>query len=367
MNKKYLLISLITFCNIAIAEEDITSEEKVIEKKINKKEILLGSSLHYKLDVDEENGEYLRGITSCFKDAEESDKYSFIPKHKFYENGFKASRDLDNSKKLIYMDKVSALFAYSNSEGLAKSMKLIEDQNSNMAIFFPNLSYSEVDHKIGGIFHIRPAVEKELMEIVNYIKEIKEKKIAIIYEEGSEWQKEYITKNIPNIKENIIEEKYSIDPLKMNHVLLSLKEKEPDYIIGLGYSHALISFIKRSMVTSLAKTIFILPFYVLGSDLIESLESLNPSVVVCKAFPNLDSKDEIVRDYLRYAKKYNPEHKVGISGLEGFISARTMLEFIDSLKDEDKTSEGIYKNGKGKDFNKYIDLRMEEISFTDIE
>lgn len=367
MNNKYLLIivSILSLYNV-IAEENIV--EEVIKEKVIKKEIIsLGSSMHQKIDVDEENGEYLRGIISCFKEAAESNKYSFIPKHIFYENGAKISRDISNSKKLIYMDKVSALFAYSNAEGLVEAMKLIEEQNSNMAIFFPNLSYSEVDHKTKKLFHIRPPVEKELKEIIEYINNNKDKKIAIIYEEGSQWQKEFIIKNVKDKEQIIREEQYTISPLKMNSVLLSIKKIKPDYIICLGYSHAIISFIKRSMVTSLSNSTFILPFYVLGSDLIKELKSYNPSIVVCKAFPNLDSKDEIVKDYIRYAKKYNPEHEIGISGLEGFVSAKTMLEFIDSLNEEDKNREGILKNAKDNNFDKYINIRMENINFKEIE
>lgn len=320
-----ILIYLIFFMNIF-------SEQK---------KIVLGGSLD-KREEYSNRSDYVRGVISYLNSViDDEQESSLVPEAIFYENLGKASIDVSNTQKLIFSNKAKALFGYSSREGIVKSIELLKDNSIKM--FCPTISLERdflIKHEIETV---RPSIEEDLDEVVNFVNQTKKDKIAIVCEAES-WQEEYILNKLNGDGVEIKVFLYISKPIKINRCLLDVKNFEPDLIIVLNNIDLAINFLKKYSFFKSKIPKVVLPFYLYGSKLVDNLSESNLDIYVGKLFDDLKSRSEIVEDYSRFHKRYFPNNRESIDGLEGYITAYCLLRAysenvsIDSVSNKFKSS-----------------------------
>tara|TARA_Y100001935_G_C17309094_1_gene514499 strand:+ start:2360 stop:3373 length:1014 start_codon:yes stop_codon:yes gene_type:complete len=329
---------------LALSQTSFSEEKKA--------DVIIGGSI-FKEKEEGKNAEYVRGAICYLNKVIDSDP-NIIPKAIFYDNGNRPTRDLSNTRRLIFSDKASVLMGYSNMEGVLKSIEEAKKKDVVMAFPFVSLSQKDIDENSEDIFYLRPSIEKDLEALADFVNRHDVQKLAIVFEKEEEWQKEYIselTKIVPSVFS------YIKDPLSMNEALMDIKQLKPSHIIILGEQKGAISFIKRAKFNGVDST-FILPFYLSNSEVNKKIKKYGVKVYSGKIFPNINSNNKTVKDYVKCSRKYEPDFEVGESGLEGFITAKILYSIIINSNMKDRKS--MLESFKKIDLSSIIKLRVEE-------
>ena len=192
---------------LALSQTSFSEEKKA--------DVIIGGSI-FKEKEEGKNAEYVRGAICYLNKVIDSDP-NIIPKAIFYDNGNRPTRDLSNTRRLIFSDKASVLMGYSNMEGVLKSIEEAKKKDVVMAFPFVSLSQKDIDENSEDIFYLRPSIEKDLEALADFVNRHDVQKLAIVFEKEEEWQKEYIselTKIVPSVFS------YIKDPLSMNEALM---------------------------------------------------------------------------------------------------------------------------------------------------
>lgn len=315
-------------------------------------DIIIGGSIYKEKETDK-NAEYVRGAI-CYLNKIIDSESGIVPKATFYDNRNKPSRDVSNTRRLVFSEKASILMGYSNIEGALKSIDEVKSKDIIMAFPFVSLSKEDMKKYSEDIFFIRPSIEDDLDSLADFVKG-DESKIVILYEESKEWEKEYLEKKLKNKVDSF---SYVQEPLKMNRALLDMKKLNPDKIIILGESNGSINFIKRIYFTNLKNSTILLPFYLTNSEIKKEIKRYEIKAYASQIFPSLDSDREIVKEYIKCSKKYEPNFEVGESGLEGYLTASILYEII--LNGDVKDKKKMIETFKKIDMSEVIKPRVEE-------
>ena len=315
-------------------------------------DIIIGGSIHKEKESGK-NSEYVRGAI-CYLNKVIDSNSPIVPKATFYDNRDKPSRDVSNTRRLVFSEKASILMGYSNMEGALKSIDEVKSKDIIMAFPFVSLSREDMSKYSEDIFFIRPSIEDDLDSLVLFL-EKQDKKISILFEKNREWEKDYLENKLGKTIKSF---SYIEDPLSMNSSLLEIKRDNPEIIIILGENNGAVNFIKRIHFTTLSDSTILLPFYLTNSEIKKEINRYKIKAYASQIFPSLDSDREIVKEYVKCSKKYEPNFEIGESGLEGFLTASILYEII--LNGDVKDKKKMIETFKKIDTSQIVKPRVEE-------
>lgn len=325
-----LLILLSLFFQVILKAEEMKDSKKILIPvgiSLNLPSEL-NSSSEYSLDK-----EYSIGLTSCFKEynSREDKKFEIVIAE--YDNNGKDTRDADNTRKLIYLDRVIALLGYSNSLGIEKSCEFLNSKNILVPILFPfNSDKKFRDEKFSNIFTLRATVEEELDFLSKHLKN--SKRISIIYLKGNKEQKEYFKSRLKG-KKIVSECFYSQEPLKLNKSLLITKKAKPDTVVFIGDSNSGLNFAKRMVRTSLKDATFVTLSDVVSIQLLKDINEYKMKIISTNILFD-DKESEIKDEYSRSLKKFYIDAFPNNKSLEAYFIGKILIKLLEELTDKGK-------------------------------
>ena len=232
-----------------------------------------------------------------------------------------------NTKKLIGEDKVFLLFGYTGRNTSEVALPVITQANIP---FFGAATGGESIHGVfnKNVFNVRASYKVEMQSLVNYLVNTGQKQIAMIY------HKDDLTKSNLKMTEDAAAvhgfslmgsasvDRNSADVKEAFGVMTKLN---PSAVICNAAVKPLSEFV-RQMRKSGAKSQFLSVSFV-GSAIVKELKSEAAGVIMAQVVPLPTKKSiPVVAEYQNTLAAVGAKPDYSFSGLEGFISAKVLVE-----------------------------------------
>ncbi|HOK39591.1 MAG TPA: ABC transporter substrate-binding protein [bacterium] len=304
------------------------------EVGVSDKEILIGSSLALEgptkeLGIQTKIGmmTYINHIND--KGGVNNRKIKVI----FYDDGYDPVKCVENTKKLIEVDKVFALSCYVGTPTSVKAQPLWVNAKVPIVGFFTGAEALRSPFKKTN-FHIRASYNTEVKAFIDkVVKELNYKKVAIFYQydafgeavkSGTELA--LTSHNLKPIAYGTYERNTEAIEDGLNKILPS----SPEVIVMVGTYKPLAKFVKEAKKKGLTKTIFYTVSFVGPEALAAALEKDYSNCIISLVVPPYTEENSkkfpVIKEYLDLLKKYNPDAKPTFVSLEGFVNAKVLVE-----------------------------------------
>lgn len=243
------------------------------------------------------------------------------------DDGGQTKRGEDNTKKLIAEDKVFLLFGYTGRNTSEAALPIITQAN---VPFFGAATGGETIHGAfnKNVFNVRASYKLETQALVNHLVTTGQKKIGMIY------HKDDTTKSNLKMTEDAAARhgfalmgSASVDrnSSDVKEALEIMSKLNPGAVICNAAVKPLSEFV-RQMRKSGANPQFLSVSFV-GSAIVKELKSEAAGVVMAQVVP-LPTKKlvPIVGEYQKALAAVGAKPEYSFSGLEGFISAKVLVE-----------------------------------------
>ena len=243
------------------------------------------------------------------------------------DDGGQTTRGEENTRKLIAEDKVFLLFGYTGRNTSEAALPIVAKADIP---FFGAATGGETIHGTfnKNVFNVRASYKMETLALVNYLVITGQKKIGMIY------HKDDLTKS--NLK--MTEDATALHGFKLlggasvdrnstdvKEAVGIMSKLDPDAVICNAAVKPLSEFV-RQMRKSGAKSQFLSVSFV-GSAIVKELKSDAAGVIMAQVVP-LPTKRSIpvVAEYHGALAAVGAKPDYSFSGLEGFISAKVLVE-----------------------------------------
>ncbi len=238
------------------------------------------------------------------------------------DDGGQTKRGEENTRKLIAEDKVFLLFGYTGRNTSEAALPIVAEANIP---FFGAATGGETIHGAfnKNVFNVRASYKLETHALVNYLVITGQKKIGMIY------HKDDLTKSNLKMTEdataqhgfkllgNASVDRNSTDVKEAVEIMSKL---DPDAVICNAAVKPLSEFV-RQMRKSGAKSQFV------GSAIVKELKSEAAGVIMAQVVPLPTKKSiPVVAEYQNTLAAVGAKPDYSFSGLEGFISAKVLVE-----------------------------------------
>jgi ABC-type branched-subunit amino acid transport system substrate-binding protein len=249
-----------------------------------------------------------------------------------YDDKYEPKLALENSKKLIQEDKVFALFGEVGTPTSLSVLPYIKDnQIPFLTPFTGAQKLRDIDTKY--IINFRASYYAETQKIVEYlVDELGHTKIAIFYQNDS-----YGEAGLNGVKKALSDKKmelvakgiYRRNTLSITNALYKITEAKPDSVIIIGAYKQSALFIKRAKQMGLDDAVFANISFVGSKSLMSRLGDDTDNVIISQVVPlPFDSSNKSVKEYQEVFSKYYPNSSYGFVSLEGFLSAKLVVEAL---------------------------------------
>jgi ABC-type branched-subunit amino acid transport system substrate-binding protein len=243
------------------------------------------------------------------------------------DDGGQTKRGEENTRKLIAEDKVFLLFGYTGRNTSEAALPIVAEANIP---FFGAATGGETVHGAfnKNVFNVRASYKLETQALVNYLVITGQKKIGMIY------HKDDLTKSNLKMTEdataqhgfkllgNASVDRNSTDVKEAVEIMSKL---DPDAVICNAAVKPLSEFV-RQMRKSGAKSQFLSVSFV-GSAIVKELKSEAAGVIMAQVVPLPTKKSiPVVAEYQNTLAAVGAKPDYSFSGLEGFISAKVLVE-----------------------------------------
>src|SRR5258707_8288668 len=232
-----------------------------------------------------------------------------------------------NTKKLIGEDKVFLLFGYTGRNTSEAALPIITEADIP---FFGAATGGESIHGVfnKNVFNVRASYKLETQALVNFLVTTGQRKIGIIYHMAD------LTKSNLKMTEDATAQhgfalvgSASVDrnSSDVKEALGSMSKLNPDAVICNAAVKPLSEFV-RQMRTSGAASQFLSVSFV-GSAIVKELKSEAAGVIMAQVVPLPTKKGiPVVGEYQNALAAVGAKPDYSFSGLEGFISAKVLVE-----------------------------------------
>ena len=309
---------LLSYAKISSAEIGVTSGE-----------ILIGQSAGLSGPAAAQINDLTDGAKAHFKEINEGGgifgrKIRLIS----YDDQIKKDLTIENTKKLLEIDKVFALFLYRATPNIEAILPLVAD--NHIPLIGPSSgAKSMYDIKNKYVFPVRASYEQEVSAIIKHFSTVGIKNLALMYEDaafGKEVQAA-TDKYAQKFKVNLVAQSpYKRGTEDVDQAVKEFSQKSPGGIIVVGAANGISAFIKKYAQTGNHAQIMTLSN--LGSDsFVKALGEYSLGVGISQVTPwPFSATTKLTQDYLKAINVAG--YKPSFLGMEGYLAARVLTESI---------------------------------------
>lgn len=236
-------------------------------------------------------------------------------------------KSLENTRKLVETDKVSALFLY---QGTAVALKVLPYATEQGVPFIAPYSGSDAlrNGKFPTLFNLRASYTDELRRIVDQFAVLKIESVGVVYQDDA------FGKGIVKVVNELLAArtlKPAITvPLKSDAgdadvAAKALAKAPPVALIVASFGDGLVSFVKAYRRTGAVSQMYALSL--VGKQQIEALGEDGRGMVVTQIVPSPTTvANGLIRQYLEDMKRFEPQAPVSYLSLEGYIAAQVLVQ-----------------------------------------
>lgn len=355
------------------------------------KTIIVGASLP-KTGIIKSWGENVNiGANSYFNYVNDNNlladkKIKFIT----YDDKYEPELTIDNLNKLIFQDKVFALFGFVGTPTVKSILPLLEDSNIPFFAPFSGASFLR-DNENKNFINFRSSYQEEIENLIHYLNDNKKlDKIAVFYQNDDYGEEGYISllQSLEKRKLSLVAEgSYKRNTLSITHAFNEIKDAKPQAIIMIGAYKSNSLFIKKAKEDpNLKNTIFCNISFGDANAMIKELSILKvntENLIFSQIVPSYtDTSIPVIKLYQELMRKYYPKEELGFISLEAFLASKILVNAIYRIEGNrtreklvymlkttpDEALEGLHINFKNNQllnkvylFN-YIDNEFKEIN-----
>ena len=307
-------------------------------KIYNDKVLLFGSSLPKTGIMKAWGNSVNHGTNAYFKYVNENNILTKNKKIKLvdYDDKYEPELTYDNIKKLIYKDKIFALYGFVGTPTVKYIFPLLENTNIPFIAAFTGADFLRNTSK-PNIVNFRSSYKEELYKIVSYLKNKKNiSKFAIFYQNDDYGKEGYVslvkTLNKQSLK-LIAQGTYKRNTLSITHAFAEIKNAKPEAIILVGAYKANALFIKKAKQNkNLKNAIFSILSFGDANEMVKELNYNTSNVLFSQVVPSYNNnKIKVVEEYQRLMSKYYPNESLGFISLESFLVAKTIVNALNNI------------------------------------
>jgi ABC-type branched-subunit amino acid transport system substrate-binding protein len=310
-------------------------------------EIVIGSSLALGGHAEFLGNQYLRGAMCLI---EQTNKDGGIHNRKIkiiaYDDGYDPPRCVNNTKRLIFKDKVFCLFCYVGTPTTVKIIDIVEENKIPLLGLFTGADKLRFPFR-HYIFNVRSSYYQETNAVVRYFVEEKGlRRLAVFYQ--------YDDYGFDGLKgTQIALQKYGLTPvatgsfvrgtLDIEDALDKIQASGAQAVIMIGTYSPCAKFIKEARARKYDPLFHNVSF--VGADkLVEELGDAGEGVLVTQVVPPPTQRILLpaTEQYSRLLNQYYPQDEPNFVSFEGFINARILIEAL-RRTGRDITREGFIR------------------------
>ena len=322
-------------------------KDEVFEQKV----LTVGSSLPTTGIIKTWGEAVTSGANSYFNYANENNliknrKIEFL----IYDDKYEPELTLENVNKLIYQDKVFALFGLVGTPTVKRVLPILYDENIPLFSAFTGASFLR-DNKNENFINFRSSYNEEIEALMNYITKIKKSnKIAVFYQNDDYGEEGYISVLESLKKRNlklVAEGSYKRNTLSISHAFNEIKDAKPEVIFMVGAHKTNALFIKKAKENENLKDVIFcnISFGDANSMITElnRLETNTQNLIFSQIVPSYtDSSIPAVNEYQTLMRRYYPNEELGFLSLEAFLSSKILVNAISRIKGEITREKFVY-------------------------
>ena len=341
MTKKLLVFIFIFIISYVYLKDDVFENNTII----------VGSSLPKTGIIKSWGSSVTSGVNSYFKYVNEN----HLLKNKnieflIYDDKYEPELTFENANKLIYEDKVFALFGFVGTPTVKRVLPLLYDEDIAFFSAFTGASFLRND-KNENFINFRASYKQEIEALINYLsKQNKLDKIAVFYQNDDYGEEGYISLLELLKKKNlslVAEGSYKRNTLSISHAFNEIKNAKPEVIFMIGAYKTNSLFIKKAKENeNLKDAIFCNISFGDANSMVKELEKLNTNsknLIFSQVVPNYADKNlPIVLEYQNLMQKYYPKEELGFLSFEAFLSAKILVNAISRIKGDITRKKFLY-------------------------
>ncbi|MBY0541459.1 MAG: ABC transporter substrate-binding protein [Campylobacterales bacterium] len=331
MLKKLLILIFIFIIFYAYFKDEVFEE----------KTLVMGASLPNTGIIKSWGESVSKGVNAYFNYANEN---SLIKNRKIeflvYDDKYEPELTLENTKKLVYKNKVFALFGFVGTPTIKRVLPILYDENVPFFSAFSGASFLR-NNKNQKFINFRSSYEQEIDTLINYLNEEKKlNKIAVFYQNDDYGEEGYISL-INLLKERnlelVAEGSYKRNTLSINHAFNEIKDAKPEVIFMIGANKTNSLFIKKAKESeNLKDVIFCNISFGDSNAMVKELENLNTTtnnIIFSQVVPSYsDLNIKVVKEYQTIIRKYFPDEPFGFLSFEAFLSSKVLVNALSRIE-----------------------------------
>jgi ABC-type branched-subunit amino acid transport system substrate-binding protein len=310
------------------------------DEVFKEKTLVVGASLPNTGTIQSWGKSVVTGVNAYFNYANENNliknkKIEFL----VYDDKYEPELTYENTKKLVYTDKVFTLFGFVGTPTVKRVLPILYDENIPFFSAFTGASFLR-DGRNKNFINFRSSYNQEIEALINYtINQKNLNKIAVFYQNDDFGEEGYISlinllkdKNLKLIAEG----SYKRNTLSINHAFSEIKDAKPEVIFMIGAYKTNSLFIKKAQENeNLKNVIFCNISFSDANAMVKELETQNittENIIFSQVVPSYTNTDiEVVKEYQTIMKKYYPNEPLGFLSLEAFLSSKILVNAISRI------------------------------------
>lgn len=312
-------------------------KDEVFEEKT----LVMGASLPNTGIIKSWGESVSKGVNAYFNYTNENNliknrKIEFL----VYDDKYEPELTLENTKKLIFKNKVFALFGFVGTPTIKRVLPILYDENVPFFSAFSGASFLR-NNKNQKFINFRSSYEQEIETLINYLNEEKKlNKIAVFYQNDDYGEEGYISL-INLLKERnlklVAEGSYKRNTLSINHAFNEIKDAKPEVIFMIGAYKTNSLFIKKAKDNeNLKDVIFCNISFGDANSMVKELKNLNTTtqnIIFSQVVPSYsDLNIKAVKEYQTIMRKYFPDEPFGFLSFEAFLSSKVLVNALSRIE-----------------------------------
>ncbi len=324
-------ISITLVIILAITGLIVLNKTSNLKQGISDSEILLGQSCALSGPVQKLGHEFKNGANSYFEYINSlggihERKIKLISRDDKYEPSYAVKI----TEELIVKSKVFAMFGEVGTPTSKTDIRITQKYKTPFLTPFTGAELLR-DNQDGYIINFRSSYFQETEALVEYLTTQKKlTKISVFYQNDSYGKAGY-NGVIQALKRRDIkllsEGRYRRNTLSYTNALNVIAKSKPEAIILIGAYKPSAHFIKNAKKSGLEDTIFCNISFVGSEALVKTLDYDTKNILISQVVPlPWDSSNKSVLEYQEIYKNKFPDKEYSFISLEGFLSAKLIVE-----------------------------------------
>lgn len=313
------------------------------EEVFKEKTLIVGASLPNTGIIKSWGESVSNGVNAYFSYANDNNliknkKIEFL----VYDDKYEPELTYENTQKLVYENKVFALFGFVGTPTIKRVLPILYDENIPFFSAFSGASFLR-NNRNQNFINFRSSYDQEIDNLINYLNDEKKlNKIAVFYQNDDYGEEGYIS--LLNLLKNknlklVAEGSYKRNTLSINHAFNEIKDAKPEVIFMIGAYKTNSLFIKKAKENeNLKNVIFCNISFGDANSMVKELENLNTTsenIIFSQVVPSYTNTSiPVVNEYQNLMKKYYPKEELGFISLEAFLSSKILVNAISRINGE---------------------------------